>query len=141
MMAKLSTKLGFLHENSTPYYPHAHGQVEAINKVLKTMLCRMVGDHKSNWHLNLFSTLWDSRTSVKMITGLTPFQLVYGLEVVLLIECQIPSLKLAVEILPNNSTKEEILLHLTNLDESRRDAALANEAHKKCIKEKYDKFV
>ena len=58
MMAELSAKLGFHHENSTPYYPYANGQVEAINKVLKTMLHRMVGDHKSNWHLTLFSTLW-----------------------------------------------------------------------------------
>ena len=33
----------------------ANGQVEAINKVLKTMLRRMVGDHKSNWNLALFT--------------------------------------------------------------------------------------
>ena len=48
MMEELSAKLGFHHENSTPYYPQDNGQVEAINKVLKTMLRRMVGDHKSN---------------------------------------------------------------------------------------------
>ena len=35
MMEELSAKLGFCHENSTPYYPQANGQVEAINKVLK----------------------------------------------------------------------------------------------------------
>ena len=48
MMTDLSTKLGFHHENSTPYYPQANGQVKAINKVFKTMLQRMVGDHKYN---------------------------------------------------------------------------------------------
>ena len=48
MMEELSAKLGFRHKNSTPYYLQANGQVEAINKVLKMMLCRMVGDHKSN---------------------------------------------------------------------------------------------
>ena len=48
MMAELNTKLGFCHENSTPYYPQANGQVEAINKVLNTMMRRMAGDHKSN---------------------------------------------------------------------------------------------
>ena len=57
MMAELSTKMGFRHENSTPYYLQANGQVEAMNKVLKTMLRRMVGDHKSNWHLAVFSAL------------------------------------------------------------------------------------
>ena len=30
---------------------------------------------------------------------------------------------------------------MTNLDESWRDVALANEAHKKCIKAQYDKYV
>ena len=86
-MEELSAKLGFLHENSTPYYPQDNGQVEAINKVLKTMLRQMVGDHKSNWHHILFSTLWAYKTLVKNATGFTPFQLVYGLEVVLSIQC------------------------------------------------------
>ena len=48
MMAELSAKLGFHRDNSTPYYPHANGQVEAIKKLLKTMLQGMVGQAKSN---------------------------------------------------------------------------------------------
>ena len=83
MMVELSAKLGFHHEKSTPYYPQANGQVEAINIVLITMLHRMVGDHKSNWHHTLLSALWAYRTLVKTTTGFTPFQLVYGLEAVL----------------------------------------------------------
>ena len=115
MMEELSAKLGFRHENSTPYYPQANGQVEAINKFLKMMLRRMVGDHKYNWNLTLFSTLWDYRTSVKTTTGFTPFQLVYGLEYILPIKCQIPSLKIAVRILPNTSAEEERFLYLPTL--------------------------
>ena len=108
--------------------------MEAIEKVLKTLLHRMVRDHKSKWNLTLFYALWAYRTSVKAATGFTPFHLVYGLEFVLLIECQIPSLKLAVEIIPNTSTEEETFMYLINLDETRRDATLANEAHKKHVK-------
>ena len=141
MIDELSAKLGFRHENSTPYYPQANGQVEAIKKVLKTMLRQMVGDHKSNWHQTLFSTLWDYRTSMKTATSFAPFQLVYGLEVVLPIQCQIPSLKLAIELLPNTSTEEERFLYLTSLCETRRDVALVNEAHKKHVKAQYDKYV
>ena len=73
MMAKLSVKLGFHHDKSTLYYPQANGQVEAINKVLKKMLQQMVGQAKSNWHLQLFSTLWAYRTTVKTSTSFTPF--------------------------------------------------------------------
>ena len=101
----------------------------------------MVGDHKSIWHHIIFSALWDYMTLVKIATVFTPFQLVYGLEAVLPIQCQIPSLKLAVELLPNTSAEEERFLYLNNLDETRRDATLANEAHKKCIKAQYDKSV
>ena len=141
MMEELSAKLCFHHENSTPDYPQANGQIEAINKVLKAMLHWMVGDHKSNWHHILFSTLWAYKTSMKINIGFTPFQLVYGLKVVLSIQCQIPSLKLAVELLPDTPIEEERFLYLNNLDETRRDATLANEAHKKCIKAQYDKFI
>ena len=98
------------------------------------MLFRMVGDHKSNWHHVLFSVVWAYRTSVKTATGFMPFYLVYGLEAILLIQCHIPSLQLAIELLLDTSTEEEIFLYLNNLDETQRDAALANEAHKKCVK-------
>ena len=107
MMEELSAKLGFRHENSMPYYPQANGQVEAINKVLKTIMRRMVGDHKYNWNHILFSALWAYRTSVKTTTGFTPFQLVYGLEAVFPIQCQIRSSKLVIELLPDTSTEEE----------------------------------
>eukprot|EP00253_Pinus_taeda_P016803 PITA_16803 len=38
MMVKLTTQLGLRHDSSSPYYPEANGQVEAVNKVLVTML-------------------------------------------------------------------------------------------------------
>ena len=94
----------------------------------------MVSAHKSNWHVQLFSTLWAYRTSAKTATGFTPFQLVYGLEVVLPIECEIPSLRLTVELLPHTTEEEQCLLYLSHLDEIHWDATLANEPHKKRIK-------
>ena len=85
MMIELAAKLGLSHDSSNPYYPQANGQVEAINKVLKHMMQRMIGVHKRNWHLILYLALWAYRTLVRNATGFTPFQLVYGLEAVLLV--------------------------------------------------------
>jgi hypothetical protein len=68
--------------------------------------------------------------SVNTSTYFSPFQLIYGLEVVLPIECQIFSLKLAIELLLDTSPLEERLLYLEQLDEKHRDVSLANEAHK-----------
>eukprot|EP00253_Pinus_taeda_P022688 PITA_22688 len=141
MMVELTTQLGLRHDSSSPYYPQANDQVEAVNKVLVTMLQRTVGMHKSNWHLMLFSALWAYQTSVKDATGFTPFQLVYGLEATLPIECEIPSLKLAVELLPETTPAEEWLLYLERLDETRLLASLAIEAQKKRVKTHFDNSV
>ena len=141
MMVELAAKLGLSHDNSSPYYPQVNGQVEAINKVLKRMLQKMIGTYKRSWHLILYSALWAYRTSVRNTTGFTPFQLVYGLEAVLPIQCEISSLKLAIDLLPGTLEEEARFLELIQLDETRRDAALANEAHKKQVKAQFDKNV
>jgi hypothetical protein len=85
----------------------------------------------------LYLALWAYRTSIKIATGFSPFHLIYGLEAVLPIKCQIPSLKLVVQLLPDTSPLEERLVHL----EQHHDAALANEAHKHKVKCQYDKSV
>ena len=117
MMSELSSKLDFHHHNSTPYYPQANGQVEAINKVLKTMLQRMVGQARSSWNLQFFFTLWDYSTTIQTSIRFTLFHLVYGLEATLPIECENPSLKIVVEMLPNSTLEEEHFLYLNKMDE------------------------
>ena len=99
----------------------------------------MIGVHKRNWHLILYSTLWAYRTSVRNATGFTPFQLVYGLEAILPIQCEISSLKLTIDLLPDTSEEEARLLNLIHLDETRREAQLAKETHMRRIKVQYDK--
>ena len=48
MMTELTTMLEFRQEHSSPYYPHANGQVEAVNKTLKTILKRTIDAARSN---------------------------------------------------------------------------------------------
>ena len=141
MMFELIAKLGLSHEISTPYYLEVNVKVEVNNKVLKTMLQRMIGVHKSYWNLFLYAALWAYRISVITTTSFTTFQLVYGLEVILPIECEIPSLKLAIELLPNTTPLEERLLYLERLDETRRLASLAIETQKKRVKTHFDQTV
>ena len=65
----------------------------------------------------------------------------YGLEAVLPIQCEISSLKLAIDLLPVTSEEEARFLELIQLDETRRDIALAKKAHKKWVKAQFDKNV
>jgi transposase InsO family protein len=49
MMTELMSNLGLRQEHSSPYYPQENGQVEAVNKSLKTILQQMINSAKSNW--------------------------------------------------------------------------------------------
>ena len=89
----------------------------------------------------LCPTLWSYRTNVKTTTGFSPFQLVHGVEAVTPVECEIPSLKIAIHVLPDTTELEENLLHLEHLDEQRRDVLIANEARKNRVKYQYDKLI
>ena len=64
----------------------------------------------------------------------SPFQLVHGVEEVTPVEWEIPSLKIAIHVLPDTTELEEHLLHLEHLDEQCRDVLMTNEAHKNRVK-------
>jgi transposase InsO family protein len=59
MIEELASKLGFIHDCSSPYYPQENGQVEAVNKSLKTILQKTVSQSKSDWHIMLYLALWE----------------------------------------------------------------------------------
>jgi transposase InsO family protein len=130
-MVELESKLGFIHGHSSPYYPQENGQVEAVNKSLKTFLQKTVSQSKSNWHTMLYPSLWAYRTMIKTATSFSPFQLVHIVELILPIECEIHSLKLAVMFLPDTLDLERCLVHLESLDEQRRDAFTDHQGEQK----------
>jgi len=76
-----------------------------------------------------------------MTTRFTPFHLVYSLEATLPIECEIPSLKLAVELHPNTSPEEEWFIYLERLDETCLIVAMVIEAKKKHLKAHFDQTI
>eukprot|EP00253_Pinus_taeda_P020899 PITA_20899 len=98
----------------------------------------IVTDHglhfRSHMMVELAAKLGLSHDSSTPYYPFTRFQLVYGLEVVLPLQCEISSLKLAIYLLPKTLEEEARFLELIQLDETRCDAALANEAHKKRVK-------
>jgi hypothetical protein len=68
---------------------------------------------------------------MKTAMGFTPFHLVHGVEATLPIECEIPTLRTAIELLPDTAPMEQHLLNLESLDEDHRSSLQNNEAAKK----------
>ena len=96
MMKEMCSEFKIAHHNSSPYRPKMNGAVEADNKNIKKIIQNMVVTYK-DWHEMLPFALHGYRTSVRTSTGATPFSLVYGMEVMLLVEVEIPSLRVLME--------------------------------------------
>src|SRR4051812_5839887 len=96
MMRELCESFKIEHHNSSPYRPKMNGAVEAANKNIKKIVQKMVVTYK-DWHEMLPFALHGYRTSVRTSTGATPFSLVYGMEAVLPVEVEIPSLRILME--------------------------------------------
>ena len=70
-----------------------NGTVEDANKNIKNIIQKMTVTYKE-WHEMIPFALHGYRTTAGTSTGATPYSLVYGMEVVLPIEVQIPSLRI-----------------------------------------------
>ncbi|RDY01727.1 Pol polyprotein, partial [Mucuna pruriens] len=83
MITNLCEQLKICHHNYTPYRLKMNGAVKAANKNIKKIVQKMVVTYKY-WH--------------DIIHRGNPYSLVNGTKVVLLIEVEIPSLKVLVEV-------------------------------------------
>ena len=71
------------HRTSSPYHPQANGQVESTNKVIEAILIKTIQSNHTDWVDRLPEELWAYRTSWRNTTGYTPYELVYGKQVLL----------------------------------------------------------
>ncbi len=63
----------------TTYCPYGNGQVESTNKVLGTLLTKLVDENRTDWDEDLSTVLFSYRSTYKVATRYTPYQLMYGL--------------------------------------------------------------
>ena len=79
--------------------------------------------NRKNWEEKLKDALWAYRITWKDTTGFTPYQLVYGKEVMLPIEFQIHTYKMAADLgIDLNEAQKERIMQLNQLDEMRQQA-------------------
>jgi hypothetical protein len=81
--------------NSSPYYAQANGQAESSNKTLIKLIKKKIVENPRRWHEVLSKALRAHRISRLGATKVTPFELVYGQEVVLPVEVNLGAYRLA----------------------------------------------
>ncbi|XP_024195658.1 uncharacterized protein LOC112198783 [Rosa chinensis] len=81
----------FIH--STPYYAQSNGQAKASNKIIITLLKKMLIENPRQWHDTLYETLLAYRTSKRNPTATTPYALMFGHDAVLPLEINVHSLR------------------------------------------------
>jgi hypothetical protein len=139
MMDQLCQQFKIQHNNSAPYRPKMNGAMEAANKNVKKILSKMTETYK-DWHEHLPYALCAYRTSVRTSVGATPYSLVYGMEVVLPVEVEIPSLR----ILSQTQLKEvewarARYKQLNFIDEKRLAALCHGQLYQRRIERAYNK--
>jgi hypothetical protein len=81
--------------NSSPYYAQAKGQAGSSNKTLIKLIKKKIEENPRRWHEVFSEALWAHRISRHNTTKVTPFELVYGQEVMLPVEVNLDAYKLA----------------------------------------------
>jgi transposase InsO family protein len=106
------------HQKSSPYHPQDNGKVESTNKVLEAILTKTVQLHHKDWVDRLPEELWAYRTTWRNTTRFTPYELVYGKQVLLPIEFQVKTFRIAVQLGMNLSyAQQQRVAQLNELDE------------------------
>jgi len=128
--------------SSTAYYPAANGLAEAFKKTIGKLLKKFISKSQRDWDDKLGECLWAYRTTVRTPTKATPFALVYGCEVVLPLEIQIPSLRVFLTTEMTNEEKHRLRLQeLEALDDKRLQAQQQIELYQARISKAFNKKV
>lgn len=123
LVKALTEKYQVKHCKLTPYHPHANGQVESTNKVLESILKKTIHLHHKDWVDKLPEALWAYQITLRNVTRHTPYELVYGKQVLFPIKFQVKTFRTTTQLGMNlNEAQEQRLMQLNELDEIRKYA-------------------
>ena len=93
--------------------------------MIEGILTKTVHLHIRDWAERLPEALWAYKNTWRNTIGHTPYELVYGKQVLFPIEFQIKTFKMAVQLgLDLSKAQKHILEQLNELDEIKQDAVL-----------------
>ena len=92
-LVKFCNEYNIVLSHSTTYYPQGNGLVESSNKSLMRTIKKLLQENKRAWNAKLVYVLWANMVSIKKSIGTSPFQLVYGIDVIFRASLAMPIMK------------------------------------------------
>ena len=128
--------------NSSPYYAQANGQAEASNKGIIKLIKQKMEENPRKWHTLLNEALWSYQMACHGSTKVSPYQLVYGHDVVLPWEIKIGSRRMfSQDQLTADDYATLMKDELDDLVGHQLKALISIEQNKKRVAKWYDKKV
>ncbi|XP_038971178.1 uncharacterized protein LOC120104328 [Phoenix dactylifera] len=113
-------ELGIDHRFTSVFYPQTNGETEVTNRTILQGLKARLDRSKEQWVEDLYNVLWAYRTTFRLSTGETPFNLAYGTEAVIPLEIGLPSPR--VEHYDTVSNSSQLMGNLDLIEETREAA-------------------
>jgi len=134
----LTTSYLVKHRKTTPYHPKCNGLTERANGIMGKILNNTVNEHKTDWDLKLYSAVYSYNLTFKTTTWYSPYYLVFGQHAMVLVEFEIPMLRVSVEerMFEDQSLMERAY-RLEELEETRFEASKYL-THRQALTKKYN---
>jgi hypothetical protein len=91
---------------------------------LIAVIKKVLAENKKAWHIHLKYALWANRISTKRSIGISPFQMVYGTDVIFPINLSLPMMKLWQD---SNEKPNDVTRRINQLVEVQQNKAKVNE--------------
>ena len=101
----------------------------------------MLFENKRSWDTKLKFALWADRVTIKKSIGTSPFQLVYGIDVVFPVQLVTPVIKFMQEIKEEPDDIRRRMFQIVQLQQEREAIKDTAERHQRRMKERFDKEV
>lgn len=140
-ISQFCLEYNILLTHSSDYYPQGNGQAESSNKNLITIIRKLVEENQRSWHKALFDALWADKITPKRAIGMSPFQLLYGINAEIPITLELPALKLAkaIEDQTYENALDKRIMYLSQLEEQRTQVVDRIAQHQQQVKVLFDK--
>jgi hypothetical protein len=125
--------------HSTTYYPRGNGLAESSNKTLVNIIKKTLQENKKSWHDKLVFSLWADILTTKRSIGMSPYQLVYGTEVVFPTSLGVLVMKLLQDVQAEPNESQRRINQRIHLQQTREEVFNKTQVIQENIKKIFDK--